>query len=182
MFVCKSDIIALVQLDPVTLERKRKFSYENISKQVCSMINWRSYSAAQGLVFGRTRGIRSVRSVFDPSHHRYTGEYFNFVATVGPGQAYKMFSVSKDGIVGGICDIPLVKGRGISYIHAFSSTPKYLILITQPVYYAAKGIKILVNRNITDSMEIRKDHPVMYDIVDRKVSSNQASRTLTCRQ
>ena len=91
-----------------------------------------------------------------------TGEYFNFVYNQGLWKVpYRVYCIDKDGkssIIGQFFDHPY-------FIHSFSLTDNYVILILWPCQVNIG--KLLYTKNYVDSLEL-KERPVRFVVVSRK--------------
>ncbi|KAJ3190819.1 hypothetical protein HK101_008331 [Irineochytrium annulatum] len=146
--VVKSDKAGLQELDPVTLEPLRVFSYETINPKFSGR-----GSAAHGH--------------FDAS----TGEYFNFVADYGKDTIFRAFKVSQSNPSG---DLLLTLPRtALSYMHSFALTDKYVIFPFWP--YSTNIFSVLWSQNFADPLTFDSTKPILWCVVSRATGEHAAT-------
>ena len=113
------------------------------------------------------------------AHEEYdpvTKSYFNFNFIPGPSPEVHVFEISPSHPAGQT--IGVIPTKRFSYLHSFSSTANYVILITWPLYYKWQGLKVLFDGNLSDSFEWVKEDPVLFHIMDRKAKKHVCTYAL----
>lgn len=92
-----------------------------------------------------------------------TGEYFNFMMNYAVGQAeYKVFRIEPNGkteIMTSFKDFPY-------YMHSFSLTENYVILVLWPA--EVNLMKLLQTKSFTEGCQMRPDTPTKFMVISRK--------------
>ncbi|KAJ3193059.1 hypothetical protein HK101_005498 [Irineochytrium annulatum] len=146
--VVKSDMASLQELDPVTLEPLRVFSYRKINPQF----------SGQGA---------AAHGHFDAS----TGEYFNFVSEFGKEATFRVIKISQSNPSG---DLLLTLPRvTLSYIHSFALTDKYVIFPFWP--YSTDIFSFLWSQNFAETLTFNSKKPLLWCVVSRASGEHVAT-------
>lgn len=130
------------RLDPNTLEVVEEYDFSHFQPGLTG-------------AFSSSHGILDLR----------TGEYFNFVVNYVVGKTtYKVFRIKPDGqteILTTITDYPY-------YIHSFSLSENYVILIMCPC--EVNMLKIMLSKSFTDGLRMRPRTPTRFVVISRNSS------------
>ncbi|KNE69264.1 hypothetical protein AMAG_13647 [Allomyces macrogynus ATCC 38327] len=153
--VAKTDYNGLQVLDPMTLEvlpvagatfgAAGKFTYENVNPD--------------------------MQGTFSMGHHQWdpsTGDIYNVVITAGPVGTYRVIHVNPtthpDGRV-----LTEITHSLTAYLHSFSLTRRYLVLMLQPYAIGWMGLKAFTSPSYLDSLQWYGDHmPTTFYVIDRE--------------
>ncbi|CDH59175.1 betacarotene-monooxygenase [Lichtheimia corymbifera JMRC:FSU:9682] len=98
---------------------------------------------------------------YDPQ----TGEYINFTMEIGyQSTAYNFFSISDRNPKGSIiASVTAPTG----YVHSFSLTPKYIVLVVFPLLTNTGAVKFAWNESIMDSFSFYPSEPTLFYVISR---------------
>lgn len=136
----RSDMSANLKLDEESLQTDHFFRFERLDQELSGRM-----SAAHG------------------HYDENTSEFFNYVYNFGPpgDTPYKIFKVCADGKAQVLATVNLPP----SYIHSFSVTERYVILIVFPMQISP--LQVLWERDILASSTFRHDVDTQFIVVDR---------------
>ncbi|KAG9287954.1 hypothetical protein G9A89_017549 [Geosiphon pyriformis] len=154
--VSQTDANMLKQLDPVTLDPLRVFSFKHFDSRLIGELS-------------------PAHPQFDAS----TGEYISFTQKMGFKAAYTVFSIRTDPETG----LPVTKifatinARSV-YIHSLSLTKKYIILILWQCDHAWSGLKTIWEKNLAHSFKSwNPEEKTLYYVIDRQQQKHVATYT-----
>ena len=112
------------------------------------------------------------------AHEEYdprTKSYFNFCMVPGSSPQIRVFEITQQSNQNPLREIAAIKTKSFSYIHSFSSTPKYVILMAWPYIHDLLGAKIPITGNYIKHLKWYKDKPVFFYVVDRALGKHVAT-------
>ncbi|CAG8469966.1 10665_t:CDS:2 [Diversispora eburnea] len=110
----------------------------------------------------------SPHSHFDET----TGELINFNMEYHPvATKYNFFSISEKYPKGQLIASVMAKA---SYVHSFSVTPRFIILVIFPFYGKNAGINFKWSDNILDSFVFKPEEPTLFYVISREKKEHVA--------
>ncbi|KAI9489556.1 carotenoid oxygenase [Zychaea mexicana] len=99
---------------------------------------------------------------YDPQ----TGEYINFTMEIGyQTTSYHFFSISDRDPKGKIiASVTAPTG----YVHSFSITPKYIVLVIFPLLANSAAVKYAWNESVLDSFSFYPNEPTLFHVISRE--------------
>ncbi|KAI3611425.1 carotenoid cleavage dioxygenase 1 [Moniliophthora roreri] len=142
--VSKTDKFTLQLIDPVSLEPLHAGGYKSLDPRLDG-----EFSAAHSC------------------EDKETNEFFNFSCKLGGRfPTYKVFKIKGDGTVDILAE---VKDAPAAYLHSFTLTSKYVILIVWHAYFGNGGLDILLKKNMVQAIKKwNPDIPSVFYVIDRK--------------
>lgn len=107
-----------------------------------------------------------------------TGDLFNYNLSTGKTAIYRVFHVSastnKTTILATITDAPP------AFLHSLFLTEKHVILCVWGSHYALRGLSLLYNRNVLDSLSpLDPSKPCIWYVIDRTTANQGVLATYT---
>ncbi|KAL1915497.1 uncharacterized protein VTP21DRAFT_6621 [Calcarisporiella thermophila] len=153
--ITTTDGNVLQELDPVTLEPIRLFTYGDIDDSLTSA------------------NLAPAHPQIDPD----TGEYFTILLTFGPTAVYKFVRIrpARAG-TNRLPDLDIlaeISSPRATYMHSFSLTKRYVIMTQWQCDFAAWGVSVLWNGNAWDSFQpFDPSKKAIFYVVDRKLGKH----------
>ncbi|KAF8963068.1 hypothetical protein BGZ46_001046 [Entomortierella lignicola] len=156
--VMTTDGNALQELDPITLEPLRLFSYGAIDDSLFSS------------------NLAPAHPCVDPE----TGEYFTVLLTFGPTALYKVVrirqSIKGAGHEPDLHILAEIKSPRPTYMHSFCMTKRYVVVCHWQCDFAAWGLSVLWNGNAWESFKAHEPNvKASFYVVDRKKGRHVAT-------
>ncbi|KAJ1502793.1 hypothetical protein HMI55_002741 [Coelomomyces lativittatus] len=143
VLLAKTDANILQELDPVSLQSVRFLTYTKINSKFKGMMS-------------------SAHEMYDFE----TDEYINYIQEPGYKVKTHVFSVSHRHPEGDI--IVTLTTPKASYMHSFSITPQYIIMIMAPYYFKYNGLPIVYTHNVSSALEWFPEEKTVFYVIDRK--------------
>ncbi|CAG8643497.1 6671_t:CDS:2 [Ambispora leptoticha] len=153
--VAQTDANILKTLDPITIEPIKVFNFSEYDPR--------------------------LNGEMSPAHPQYdasTGEYISFTQKNGPKTKYTIFSIREDPETRKPITKILykIKASRSVYVHSFSLTKKYVILILWQCDLAWKGLKVVWNKNLLQSFKPwNHNESTYYYVIDRDKQNHVAT-------
>ena len=142
-FLVKTDANAMIEVEPTELEPQALLTYADFNSEL--------------------KGVWAAsHEEFDPK----TQSYINFVLNPGPSPKFTVFEMTPENPTGVI--LGSVSHELLSYVHSFSSTSRYVVLILCPLFYSYMGIPMLLKIPVTDIFKWDPKKPTVFAVIDRQ--------------
>ncbi|CAG8599538.1 5840_t:CDS:2 [Ambispora gerdemannii] len=155
--VAQTDANILKTLDPITLEPIKVFNFSEYDPR--------------------------LNGEMSPAHPQYdasTGEFISFTQKNGPKTKYTVFSIRKDLETGKPITkiLSTIEASKSVYLHSFSLTKKYVILILWQCDLGWNGLKVVWNKNLMKAFKPwNKNESTYYYVIDRDRQKHVATYT-----
>ncbi|KAL7753847.1 hypothetical protein RI367_000779 [Sorochytrium milnesiophthora] len=142
ILLAKTDANIVQELDHDTLQPAGYFTYTHISPKL--------------------KGIMTAaHELYDPR----TGEYVNFLQEPGPLVKTRVFSISRNHPHGEI--LATISSMKASYMHSFSMTQRYIILVCCPYTWKFGGLPVLFTKMVASALSWDGSQPAYFYVIDR---------------
>jgi torulene dioxygenase len=151
--VTTTDSCVYQKLDPETLE----------PYGICSMMS----------LHPELKGpVAAAHAQTDP----VTGDVYNFNLEFGATAIYRVFKASP---LTGKVEILAKFNAAATYLHSFFLTPSTVILCLWNSRFTMKGVSVLYNRNVLDSLTMDNTEPAQWIVMDRTAARRGVIATYT---